>query len=174
MDKKSAETNVATLIAIIPKSFAIYGTALGMIREGGVIAHDQDTDIGIFSEDFSWDMINRAVGFEFDIISIYGMRHHGLEISLRRNGVKTDIIVFYREGDKVWNSLWDNGARHNMADEIRHEYPASCFKTKTIKLQNGVPIATLGEEYLKVVYGDDWKIPVKEWDWRTSHKCRKI
>ena len=174
MEKEIAEANVAVLLSIIPKSFAVYGTALGFVREGGVISHDQDTDIGIFSDDFSWDFITRAIGHGFQIISIYGMRHHGLEISLRREGVKTDIMLFYREGDKVWNSLWDNGCRHGLADEIRHEYNCHVFKTITVKLKNnGVNLASLGEEYLEEVYGKDWRVPVREWDWRTSHKCIK-
>lgn len=172
MDIQQAEENVVTLLAIIPKSFAIYGTALGLVREGGVIEHDLDTDIGIFSEDFSWDLINRAVKHGFDIISVYGMRHHGLEVSLKREGIKTDIMLFYKDGDKVWNCLWDNGSRNNMADQIKHEYPAGVFKTKSRRIENGIALATLGEEYLKVVYGEDWKIPVKNWDWRTDHKCR--
>lgn len=174
MNKEIAQHNAVVLLSIIPKSFAVYGTALGFVREGGIISHDQDTDIGIFSDDFSWDFISRAIHMMgFEIVSIYGMRHHGLEVSLRREGVKTDIMVFYREGNKVWNSLWDNGCRHGLADEIRHEYSDRAFKTKTIKLNNGVNVASLGEEYLEEVYGKDWRVPVREWDWRTSHKCIK-
>lgn len=173
MDREIAQQNAVLLLSIIPKSFAVYGTALGFVREGGIISHDKDTDIGIFSDDFSWDFISRAVKLGFEIATIYGMRHYGLEVSLRREGVKTDVMIFYREGDKVWNSLWDNGCRYGLSDEIRHEYNSRVFETKTIKLNNGVHVASLGEEYLEEVYGNDWRVPVQEWDWRTSHKCIK-
>ncbi len=53
--------NVVELLLIFPRSFAVYGTALGSLREQNIIAHDPDTDIGIRSEDFNWDAVNEAV-----------------------------------------------------------------------------------------------------------------
>lgn len=168
MDIQQAEENVVTLLEIIPKSFAIYGTALGIVREGKIIEHDTDTDIGLFSDDFDWKIIDTAIKYGFTIISIYGTRHHGLEISLARNGIKTDIMILYRDNDIVWNSLWDDDGR----TEIRHEYPADIMVATEKRAQRGSYVKTLGEPYLRYVYGENWRTPIKKWNWRTDHKCR--
>ena len=159
MDIQQAEENVVTLLEIIPKSFAIYGTALGIVREGKIIEHDTDTDIGLFSDDFDWKIIDTAIKYGFTIISIYGTRHHGLEISLARNGIKTDIMILYRDNDIVWNSLWDDDGR----TEIGHEYPADIMVVTEKRVQSGSHIKTLGEPYLRYVYGETWRTPIKNW-----------
>jgi len=159
MDIQQAEENVVTLLAIIPKSFAIYGTALGIVRDGQIIEHDTDTDIGLFSDDFDWKIIDTAIKYGFTIISIYGTRHHGLEISLARNGIKTDIMILYRDNDIVWNGLWDDDGR----TEVRHEYPADIMVVTEKRVQSGSHIKTLGEPYLRYVYGEKWRTPIKKW-----------
>ncbi|OQB05319.1 MAG: LicD family protein [Parcubacteria group bacterium ADurb.Bin216] len=53
MDKKSAIQNLLQLKDIFPNMFLCYGTALGSIREGDILTHDLDTDIGILASDFS-------------------------------------------------------------------------------------------------------------------------
>jgi hypothetical protein len=169
IDRETAERNVIELLRIFP-GFCCYGTALGIAREGHILDHDLDTDIAVMSEDFSWAQVSEAVRAGFVIITIYGMRHHGLEVSLERGGIKSDIMVLYRENGKVRNSLWDNGSRNGMSDEIRHEYPAEIIVPITGSL-GGSEVKTLGPDYLAHVYGD-WKTPVTSWDWRTDHKCR--
>lgn len=183
MDIQQAEENVVTLLEIIPKSFAIYGTALGIVRDGQIIEHDTDTDIGLFSDDFDWKLIDIAVDYGFRIMTVFGTNlnqcyfwyfptlDYGLEVSLERNGIKTDVMIFYRKGNKVWNSLWDNGG-HSADDEIKHQYPAKIMVPVEKKTKSGAVIKTLGEPYLRYVYGKDWKTPISKWNWRTDHKCR--
>lgn len=174
-DKETAAKNVSELQKIFIGSFAVYGTALGSLREGDVIEHDPDTDIGMLSNDFRWEFLTEAIQKGFTILAIFGMRHYGLEIAIRRGGVKTDIMLFYQseDGFGVFNVLWNNGGRNGIKDGIVHDYPAYLIEPETGKLGN-YKIKTLGEEYVKHVYGNDWRVPIKEWDWRTDHKCRRI
>lgn len=168
INKEIAIKNVVELQKILPKSFAIYGTALGSLREGDVIGHDPDTDIGMMIEDFNYADVNIIIRQGFDLIRIFGSSHFGLEISFRKDGVKTDIMFFYKDGNnKRFNCLWDKNI------PIVHEYPNNSFDVIEGKLGNE-NIRTLGEKYIKLVYGSNWRVPVKEWNWRTDHKCIKI
>lgn len=174
-ERKIAAKNVFDLQGIFDSSFAIYGTALGSLREGDVIAHDMDTDLGIFSDDFRWKRVCEAVRAGFEIRSVMGSRWRGMEVSFVRSGVKTDLMLIYRDGSdpqKARNSLWRNGGRNGAADEITHEYDASLFRPIEGRLGE-FAIRTLGEGYVRAVYGDDWRVPKEEWDWKNDHLCRK-
>lgn len=175
IDKKQAIENLKDVQEAFPKGFLAYGSALGAHRDGDIITHDLDTDFGVFSEDFNFTAINNLVRKGFEIGLIFGMRYHGFEIALTRGGVKTDVMIIYKGKDKYWNSLWDNGGRNGMADEIRHEYNLGVFnesERQEIKM-GGQIFSYFGEKYIEAVYGEDWMTPVKEWNWRTDHKCRK-
>lgn len=173
IDKIIAANNIVELQGIFKNSFAIYGTALGSLRERDIIDHDLDTDLGIIDSDFIWEQVTQSIKQGFSIISIFGLRFHGLEISLRKNGVKTDIMIFYERSDgDIYNCLWDNGGRNGLSDAIIHEYDSDVFKIIDGYLGEN-KIRTLGEDYIKAVYGDNWREPVKTWDWRKDHLCRQ-
>lgn len=175
MPRAQAADNVTELLGIFDNSFAIYGTALGSLRERGVIEHDPDTDIGIFNEHLSWQSLNEAIRRGYEVLAIFGMRYYGLEIALKKDDIKTDIMVFYKDKEnpvKRFNCLWKNGGRNGMADVIVHEYDETMLQPVIGEL-NGNRIKTLGEEYIKHVYGEDWRTPVKKWDWQNDHKCKK-
>ena len=173
INKKQAIENLKDVQMEFPKGFLAYGSALGAHRDGDVIDHDLDTDFGVFSEDFNFRAISNLVRKGFEIGLIFGMRHYGMEIALTRGGVKTDVMIIYRGKDKYWNSLWDNGGRNGLADEIRHEYKTGVFVERQEVKVGEHTFSYFGERYIEAVYGEDWMTPVKEWDWRTDHKCRK-
>lgn len=175
MEKEAAINNVVDIQRVFPKSFAIYGTALGSIREQNIISHDLDTDCGIMSEDFSWEDVNSAIKLGFDILMVYGSSHYGLEIAFYRDGVKTDLMVFYKskkDENKIFNCLWKNGGVNGLSDQIIHEYDKDMFEVIDGRLDKYI-IRTLGVKYIEHVYGGKWKVPVTKWDWRTDHKCIK-
>ena len=166
MDKKSAIQNLLQLKDIFPNMFLCYGTALGSIREGDILTHDLDTDIGILASDFSYDKLKELFDAGFTIHSIYGLINWGCEIAVRKNGIKTDIMFYYPNDKGYWNSLWDNNCCNGQSDSIRHQIKGiNIIKSKL----QGQVFNCLDENYLVEVYGKDWKIPVKQWDWRTSH-----
>lgn len=173
MDKIAAINNIIDIQKLFPRSFAVYGTALGCLREGNIIDHDKDTDIGILFRDFTWEQVSHAIRRgRFSIISIFGSYPYGMEIAFRRNGVKTDLMLYYENGDKFFNVLWNNGGRNGSSDAIVHEYPSFMFDVEKGFLDD-FEIRTLGEQYIEHVYGTKWRTPVKEWNWRTDHKCIK-
>lgn len=171
IDTKQAAANVIELLHIINGSFAAYGTALGIVRDGSILEHDRDTDIALFEDSFRWPDIAKAVRSGYELEAVYGMTHYGLELTLRKHHIKTDVMVMYRGHGKVWNALWDNGCMNGLKDEIRHEYPTGVM-SPTVDQLNGIEVPTLGKKYLECVYGEEWRKPVLTWDWRTDHLCR--
>lgn len=170
MDKQQALKNLLQLKDILPSMFLCYGTALGSIREGHILDHDLDTDIGILASDFNYELLKAFTDNGFSIRNIFGMINWGGEIALTRGGVKTDIMFFYPDGDKYWNCLWKNACKNGIEDAIKHEHS----KLNIIKSKiDGHEFNCLGENHLIDAYGKDWRIPVKVWDWQTSHKCIK-
>ena len=152
------------------KYFLVYGTALGANREQNIISHDLDIDIGIMKDDLHFGYINSLIRAGFDMISMFGSFNYGLEMSFRKDGVKVDLMVYYQEGNIIWNSLWLNGGRDGLCNMIVHSYKNELFEIERVKVGDNV-FFSLGEEYISKVYGVSWKIPVKEWNWRTDHCC---
>jgi len=171
INKKQAIENLKDVQRVFPLGFLAYGSALGAHRDGDIIDHDLDTDFGVFSEDFNLKGINELIRMGFEMVSIFGMRHHGMEIALKRGGVKTDVMIIYKGEDKYWNCLWDNDGKNGIADEIRHEYKADVFLERKAIVIDGFNFSYFGVRYIEAVYGEDWMTPVKEWSWRTDHYC---
>lgn len=183
MDKQKAIQNLKELSEILTsnnvRNFLVYGTCLGAVREGNIIEHDLDTDLGIMAEDWKFDILRQFIEAGYEIRNIYGMFNYGCEIYLRKNGIKTDIMFFYKDEKKgqYWNCLWDNQCVNGEKDKIKHVYPKYNFDN----FEFSFPKVKLGGElfnmpfshndYLSNVYGPDWRTPVKEFDWRTDHKC---
>lgn len=173
MNKENAINNLRDIQDVFQSGFLVYGSALGAHRDNNIIVHDLDTDFGVFSDDFSFNGITELVKRGFSILNIYGMRHYGFEIAVKRHGIKTDIMLIYKDKACYWNSLWDNGGRNGMKDEIRHEYMLDVFSERQEVTMNGFVFSYFGLPYIEAVYGENWSIPKKSWNWRTEHYCIK-
>lgn len=179
MDKQKAIQNLKEITIILTRNnvrnFLVYGSCLGAVREGNIIDHDLDTDLGIMAEDWKFDILRQFFEAGYEIRNIYGMFSYGCEIYLRKNGIKTDLMFFYKDEKKgeYWNCIWDNNCVNGEVDKIKHVYPESLFNDFSMSSLDGnkfnVPMAV--ENYLHLVYGPNWKTPVKEFDWRKDHKC---
>lgn len=168
MNKKTAEKIIIEFDKIVDKGFLCYGSALGAWRENGVIEHDLDVDFGIMSDDFSWSIVNKLIGKGFALHSVFGSRYVGLELSFNKEGIKIDLMIFYKHGNRLWNCLWQNGGRFGLNDMITHSYKPFDI---TMAIVNGYSVKCAGLDYIKQVYGDAWQIPMKTWNWRTDHHC---
>lgn len=131
--------------------FLISGTLLGCIREGKLLGHDKDIDIGI------WHTVPRPKLLEACRGSgcFYVLPNGGDDIVVVRhvNGITIDIFIHHKEADDYWHaggkSKW-----HNTPFEL-------------------VPHLFLGERYLipenfdlylRENYGSDWRIPNIDFD----------
>jgi phosphorylcholine metabolism protein LicD len=180
MDRKIAIQNLKEITDILTRNnvrnFLVYGSCLGAVREHNIIEHDLDTDLGIMAEDWKFDILRQFFEAGYEIRNIYGMFNYGCEIYLRKNGIKTDLMFFYKDEKKgeYWNCLWDNNCVNGEADKIKHVYPMYHFNSEfgICSLEGELfNIPTAIENYLLHVYGKNWRTPVKEFNWKTDHKC---
>jgi hypothetical protein len=179
MDRNIAVQNLKEISEILTRNnvrnFLVYGTCLGAVREGNIIEHDLDTDLGIMAEDWKFDILRQFIEAGYEIRNIYGMFKYGCEIYLRKNGIKTDIMFFYKDEKKgqYWNCLWDNQCVNGEKDKIKHVYPIFAFNyfDRSTLCDIGFNVPQHPESYLSLVYGPEWRTPVKEFDWRTDHQC---
>lgn len=180
MDKRIAIQNLKEISIILTRNnvrnFLVYGSCLGAVREENIIEHDLDTDLGIMAEDWKFDILRQFFEAGYEIRNIYGMFSYGCEIYLRKNGIKTDLMFFYKDEKKgeYWNCLWDNNCVNGEADKIKHVYPIDNFDGGLGKLGNELfNIPKDFRSYLTLVYGKDWITPVKDFNWKTDHQCHE-
>lgn len=166
MDKEIALKNIKLFQKIVPRSCAVYGTCLGLLREGGIINHDLDTDMGIMINDFDYKIVNDLIKNGFMLRKVFGMPSCGMEMAFFKDGVKTDLMIFYKLDGRIFNCLWDNGGK-KLSDMIVHSYDKSLFNL----YEETDGVRHLTRKYIEHVYGPEWRTPTSPWNWRTDHKC---
>lgn len=147
------------------------GTLLGYCRENDFISFDLDIDLGMFIEDDSPEIIEAFLKNGWSHLKTYGTRELGLEYTFSRGGISLDIFFFYPEKDHFWCAGWLNGGTDLKRDRIRYKYPSLSFEKINFKGATfNVPAHT--ETYLSWIYGKEWQIPDRNWDWAYSPRNR--
>ena len=160
--------------------FLIDGTLLGAIREGDFIGHDNDMDLGVLAEEWSnktvGEMTDAMLGKGITVAHMFGDPMLYFEVALRRDGVKCDLFFYRRDGAFRIFHAFKNGAKNLPEDVITYEYDAEL-------IENITPLNFQGEMYpapadpvavLVAKYGEEWRTPIKVWDWQYGpHNVRK-
>lgn len=142
------------------------GTLLGFYRNNDFIDHDEDLDFGAFIDNFDEKLILDFVDDEWKLVSVFGKRDCGLEISFKKRGIKLDIFFFYKEDGKYWHGAWRKFKKDGKTLRNLIKYYYDDFKLTQADFKNekfNIPQNT--EKYIATKYGSGWKTPVKEWDW---------
>lgn len=169
--KKNLVDTIATLDKLGIECWLEAGTCLGAIRENRFIPHDFDIDIGIFAKD-----VDRALEVHAEMIKLGFRENHnnqggapeyGYERSYVRDGIVVDHFYFYQDGDTLWMGAWaqDGIKKHNFTKSL-------FFPLKQIEFCGiNVNVPNPPEKYLEERYGNDWRTPRKDWDWKTDPVC---
>lgn len=139
--------------------FLSNGTLLGCYRDGKMIEHDTDIDIGIKVKDYVSDILYRFLENGFELSSIHGNISNGLEYSFRKRGMGLDIFFYQDSGDNSWMAVWQerSNKRFRYIFPLIKDYKVINFLGQDFKIPSNV------EEYLESQYGN-WRVPVKHWD----------
>jgi tetratricopeptide (TPR) repeat protein len=128
--------------------FLVSGTLLGCVREGSILGHDTDIDVGIMPE-VSMEALKQAVhaSSRFRMLDIKS--EHTLYL-VHTSGVKIDVFRHYRENNRFyhegikcrwWNSQFELSETEFLGD--KYLMPAN------------------PDKYLTENYGD-WRTPVHD------------
>lgn len=130
--------------------FLVSGTLLGMVRNGSLLPHDKDVDIGIWEDVPRSDLLVALQ--QSGSFWVQPARSQDTIRVKHINGTPIDIFYHYREG----NSVWHGG--------VKAQWWNSDFSIEQRRFSSGlfnVPRDT--ERYLSENYGD-WRVPVVIFD----------
>jgi len=90
--------------------FLVSGTLLGCIREGKLLGHDKDIDVGVWSDVRTEDIFNQVK--KSGLFYIQATRS-SLALRIKHvNGTAIDIFLHFRENDNYWHGgsklKWNN------------------------------------------------------------------
>lgn len=136
----------------IPFFFAA-GTALGLVRNGAPLDHDNDIDVGIFESQWDRERLVRLFT-EHPDFDLDDANPDSPKVGIvHREGASIDLFKFYREGDGVFH------------DAIFVRWKNSPFSIEQRVLEHGdvVYLPSDVDRYLAENYGD-WRTPNKGFD----------
>ena len=130
--------------------FLVSGTLLGCIREGCLLGHDKDIDVGIW-DDVSMEQLNAAIRKSGAFFSIPSRSPYIVRVR-HLNGIPLDLFYHYRETEDYW---------HGGVKLKWHNSPFGLSERRF--LDETFLIPSNHEVYLEENYGD-WKTPVTTFD----------
>ncbi len=175
-DLGDARTALADLAVVLPvprwRWFVISGTFLGLVREGGFLAHDYDVDVGIAFDPavmpamiealeadprFVVKKVDHAQSVERTDQGRYAVeRSLALVKLIHTNGINVDVFVHHREGAMTWHG------------SSLHRWENTAFDLSDYTLEGvGVLGPADADRYLTENYGD-WRTPVTDFNCTTG------
>ncbi len=149
-------------------SFVDFGSLLGIIREGDLLKHDLDIDIGIINATFDTQQkiceIFKSQGFKKS--REFTVRSSITEQSYIKHYVKIDIQYYFYDNDNIYCYLfYDPSIASNRTrwKSVIKKCPeiSSC---KSVVIRNKVIfVPENAEEILEFKYGNNWRTPDKGW-----------
>ncbi len=150
------------------------GTLLGLVRDGGLIPGDTDTDTGALASSWGPAAATELLLRGFTLAKVLGTPENGLQHRYWRAGEKTDIFFHYREEGVQWHAAYQR--RNGKWMQWRYAYEP--FGTTTITVGKHEWITPdPPEAFLVTKYGPDWRTPIPKarWDYASSpHNSRCV
>lgn len=157
------------------------GTLLGIVREGRLLKHDLDIDVAVYVKSDEDKLMVRQM--LIDAGCKHKLKHYILRTgevfidSFELNGIKFDISYYRNEGDVDISYLaYREGELEdkNYRKMVVLRCDAIKETTKGKLIDEEVNIPKNAEEYLATRYGENWRIPDKNWIYWLGPSAEKI
>ncbi|MGN6250616.1 MAG: hypothetical protein ACTHNS_02250 [Marmoricola sp.] len=140
-------------------AFPAYGTLLGAVREGRLIGHDSDADLGYVSRHtHPFDVVRESFALQRRLVAagFRVTRYSGA--SLKVHVEESDGFV---RGLDVFGGYFDAQDRLNLLGEVREPFRREwIFPLGTVELEGrALPCPAQPEHLLAAMYGPSWRVP---------------
>ena len=174
MIQKNGLTVISTVIALLKDinvtAFADFGTLLGIIREGKLLDHDLDADIGVITNGVSIEVIRKAMeSHGLKLWRQYCFNDMIVEESYRFKQVKVDLN-YYQYSDKSMNTyLFYKDPEYTYEEKDNRRHVVKMTYTAVTEFKNiiiegcSICVPLNAEQLLKEKYGESWRTPDTNW-----------
>lgn len=125
------------------------GTALGLYRDGDLIANDTDLDVAVVGWEGIGEAIKEQVGWE--VLREVNYQGKPQQIAFIKDELIFDVYIHWPEGDNMVN-YGESGK------QVMPKWMYNSLKWKDTKY-GLMPFPSDPEAYFKIRYGDDWQTP---------------
>jgi SAM-dependent methyltransferase len=154
-------------------AFLAFGSLLGAVREGKLIGHDVDVDLGYFSAfDHPADVI--LEGFRIERV----LRAKGYD-PIRENGGFLALFLPQSDGSRrnldIFTAFCHDGMLFQVHDITVPGSEADVLPLSTVRFEGReMPAPAKPEVFLQAAYGPDWRVPNPAFEFTTprTHKRR--
>lgn len=150
------------------EAFMAYGTLLGAVRQGGLIGHDSDADLGYVSRhDQPVDAMLESFRLQRALTAM------GYPVT-RYSGLAFKVLVTESDGAvrglDVFGGFLRDGHLYLMG-EVGHPFRAEwIFPTREIEFEGRpFPAPAEPDHLLEAMYGPTWKVPDPAYKFETPH-----
>lgn len=167
MCRRWALSNLVDLTEVLDDHGIVHwltdGTLLGAMRDDDLIAHDDDTDLGVMAATFSPSVLDALRAKGFSLVRTFGLPDEGLELTLGRHGITTDLFFFYERGHGLYHSAY-RWVDDETWERLDYEYPPVHPRRQQL-LGRSFWVPDEPAAYLEHQYGPGWTRPERDWDY---------
>lgn len=156
-----------------------FGTLLGYYRERNFINHDLDMDFGIIIPNYADFLVveKELLDKGFQRTKEFYFDKNLVELSYNYKGLNVDFILYKKDSNKISSDTifyMTNALGNPTRYEVYHyELPFNgveeCnFKNTIVKIPGNV------EEYLSNLYGEDFRVPNTNYNWKENPIYQKV
>ena len=156
-----------------------FGTLLGYYRERDFINHDLDMDFGIIIPNYADFLVveKELLDKGFQRTKEFYFDKNLVELSYNYKGLNVDFILYKKDSNKISSDTifyMTNALGNPTRYEVYHyELPFNgvkeCnFKNTIVKIPGNV------EEYLSNLYGEDFRVPNTNYNWKENPIYQKV
>lgn len=156
-----------------------FGTLLGYYRERDFINHDLDMDFGIIIPNYAdFLVVEKELLYKgFQRTKEFYFDKNLVELSYNYKGLNVDFILYKKDSNKISSDTifyMTNALGNPTRYEVYH-YELPFFDLQECNFKNiVVKIPSNVEEYLSNLYGEDFRIPNTNYNWKENPIYQKV